>query len=96
MVISDEKFDDLMESVHHMMIDLGVLKTRVDHIDLTLQDRAGALCNIYNYMQKTDERLLKLETNKEDEAIMRSWFAPYALAVFSSVVSYLVFHFVGR
>ena len=96
MVTSDEKIDDLVESVHHMMIDLEVLRTRVDHMSGTLDDRAKALCNIYDYMQKTDARLLKLETNREDEAVMKSWFAPYILAVFSSVISYLVFHFVGR
>ena len=95
MVSNDEKLDILVEDIQKIVIDMEVLKTRVDSIDVSMQKRADAMCNIYDYMQKTDERLIKLETNHQDEALMRSWFAPYILAVFSSIASYLVFHFIG-
>ena len=96
MVTSEEKLDNLVEGMSEVLIDLAVVKQRVDSMDGTLQTRAEALKNIYDFMQKTDTRLVKLETCMEQEARVKSWFAPYVLAVFSSLVGYLVFHFMGR
>lgn len=96
MVDCDEKIDDLVDSVHRIETGLKVLETRVDSIDKTLQHRAEALTNIYMFMQNTESRLIKIETNREGEAAVRSWFAPYIIAVFSSVVSFAILHFWGK
>jgi hypothetical protein len=96
MATSEEKLDNLVEGMTEGLIDLAVLTERVNSIDNTLQTRAEALRNIYDFMQKTDSRLIKLEACAENEAKVKSWFAPYVLAVFSSMVGYLVFHFLGR
>ncbi len=95
MVASDEKLDLLVETMHKIDKDLEILKVRTDSIDKTLQTRATALRNIYDFMHNTDQRLLKIETMREDNAVVKSHFAPYILAVFSSIVSYIVYHWVG-
>jgi hypothetical protein len=95
-MVDSDKLDEMVNSIHRIETSLKVLETRMDSVDKTLASRAEALANIYTFMQKTSARLIKIETNKEDEAIVRSWFAPYVIAVFSSVVSYLVLHFWGK
>ena len=94
-MVNSDKIDEMADSIHHIETSLKVLEMRMDSVDKTLCSRAEALANIYNFMQDTTTRLVKIETANKEVASMRSWFAPYLVAIFCSFVSYMVLHFWG-
>ena len=84
MVSSDDKLDALQDSLINVSFALESIKQRMDSVDEILERRQESLNNIYDFMQKTDVRLTKIEAYSSASGHLWSKMAPFMAVLFGA------------
>jgi hypothetical protein len=81
-----------------MVIDTQVLLNRVESIESTLNQRGEAIRNIYDFMQKTNDRLTQIEACTSASNHLWSRMLPFLVVLFTlglSIGGAVLFHVYG-
>ena len=98
MVTSDEKLDALQDSIIGLTFSVDALGKRLDGVDDILCKRQEAITNIYNHMQTTNERLVKIEACSSASNQLWIRIAPFMSVLFGAglaALSVVLLHVYG-
>lgn len=97
-MVSEEKLEDLCAEVQTMVIDTQVLLNRVETLESILQQRGEAIKNIYDFMQKTNERLTQIEASTAASNNLWVRALPFLVVIFTmalGAIGAVLFHVYG-
>jgi len=86
-ITSDEKLDALRDSIISLTFTMESIKMRIDSVEDTLCKRQESINNIYDFMQKTDVRLTKIESYSSAANQMWVKMTPFLAVLLGAAVA---------